>query len=347
MGKVKTKKLDFLNREVSNVILGTMPLFSGDLEEHFAHLDMAVEEGINFIDTAIAYGGSEISIGKWMAARKNRKDIVIITKGCHPSPDRNRVTPKDLAEDLFKSLERLETDYIDIYLLHRDDPDLPVGPIVEALNEHFAAGRIKSFGASNWTHQRIQEANDYAAAHGLEPFRASSPGYSLAEQAENAWAPGAVTISGPTEQAARDWYAANQMPVFAYSSLARGFFSGMVTRKRWEAEKSHIMDMGVLFSGKATKDQLTGHGETIDPICAKQFCIESNFKRLDRAMELAKEKGCTVAQIALAFITSGKMNVFPVSGVANRSELKSSIDAANIVLTEKEHDWLDLKINSR
>ncbi|RCX09865.1 aryl-alcohol dehydrogenase-like predicted oxidoreductase [Anaerobacterium chartisolvens] len=344
---MKTKKLDFLNKEVSGVILGTMTLFSGDVNEHMEHLDMAVEMGVNLLDTAIGYGGSEISIGKWMKARSNRKDVVVITKGCHPGPNGKRVNAKDLAEDLNRSLERLDTDYIDIYLLHRDDLDLPVGPIVEALNEHFAAGRIKSFGGSNWTHKRIQEANDYAKAHGLEPFRASSPSYFLAEQAAEPWAPGTVTISGPAGEAAREWYAANQMPVFAYSSLARGFFSGMVTRERWEAEKDRIMSPGVLFSGNATKDQLTGRGETIDPICAKAYCVEPNFKRLDRVKILAEEKGRTIAQIALAFIVNSKMNVFPVSGVANRAELQSTIDAVNIELTDKELAWLDLKIDNR
>lgn len=344
---MKTKRLDFLNREVSNVVMGTMPLFSGDLAEHFEHLDMAAELGVNILDTAIGYGGAEISIGKWMTARKNRKDNVIITKGCHPGPNGKRVTPKDLTEDLYRSLDRLETDYIDIYLLHRDDLDLPVAPILEALNEHFAAGRIKSFGGSNWTHQRLQEANEYAAKHGLEPMRISSPSYSLAEQACEPWAPGTVTISGPTEEAARQWYAANQMPVLAYSSLARGFFSGTVTRERYEAEKDHIMSAGILFSGQATKDQRTGHGETIDPICAKAYCIEPNFQRLDRVMTLAKERGVTIAQIALAFITNNKMNVFPISGVANKDELKSTIAAVDLTLSPKEIDWLDLKTDNR
>jgi len=344
---MKTKRLDFLNRDVSGVIMGTMPLFSGDLAEHFEHLDMATELGVNILDTAIGYGGAEISIGKWMTARNNRQNNVIITKGCHPGPNGKRVTPKDLADDLYRSLERLETDYIDIYLLHRDDLDLSVAPIVEALNEHFAAGRIKSFGGSNWTHKRIQEANEYAISHGLEPMRISSPSYSLAEEACEPWAPGTVTISGPDGEAARAWYAQNQMPVFAYSSLARGFFSGTVTRERYEAEKDHIMSAGILFSGNATKDQRTGHGETIDPICAKAYCVEPNFQRLDRVMILAKEKGCTIAQIALAFITNNKMNVFPISGVANRSELKSTIAAIDITLSPKEIDWLDLKTDNR
>lgn len=339
---MKMKKLDFLNREVSPIIMGTMPLFSGDLREHFDHLDMATEMGVNFIDTAIGYGGAEISIGKWMTARHNRQDIVLITKGCHPGPDGKRVNPKDLFEDLSRSLERLETDYIDIYLLHRDDLDKPVGEIVEALNSHKEKGLIKSFGVSNWTHERISEANEYARAHGLSGFTASSPQYSLAEEYAEPWAPGTVTIAGPQNSAARNWYTQNQMPVFAYSSLARGFFSGTITRERWLSEKDHLMSPGVLFSGQATKDQLTGRGETMDPIMANAYCGESNFKRLDRVRQLAQDKHVTVAQIALAFISNSPMNIFPVSGVANRNELQSTLGAVNIKLTQQEHDWLDL-----
>jgi aryl-alcohol dehydrogenase-like predicted oxidoreductase len=344
---MKLKRLDFLNREIGQVIMGTMPLFSGVPEEQFPHLDMALELGVNTLDSAIGYGNSEITIGKWMKARNNRKDVVVITKGCHPNQSGKRVNPTALQEDLFRSLDRLDTDYIDIYFLHRDDLDLPVAPIVEALNEHFRAGRIKSFGGSNWTYQRLQEANNYAKAHGLEPFRVSSPNYSLAEQACEPWAPGCVTISGPTEEEARAWYTASQMPVFAYSSLARGFFSGVVTRERYLAEKGHFMSPGILFSGKATHDQLTGHGETIDPICAKAYCTDANFDRLDRVMAMAKEKDCTIAQIALAFIANSPMNVFPISGVANREELMSSIAAVDIVLTQKDLDWLDLKSDVR
>jgi len=344
---MKYKRLDFLNREVSNIILGTMPLFSGNAEDHFPHLDMAFEMGCNIIDTALGYGDSEVTIGKWMKARNNRKDIVLITKGCHPTMYRKRVTPFDIATDLHESLARLGTDYIDIYLLHRDDLDQPVGPIVEELNKHFRAGKIRAFGGSNWTHQRLEEANQYAKEHGLEPFRVSSPSYSLAEQACEPWAPGCVTISGPEGEEARAWYAETQMPVFAYSSLARGFFSGRVTRERFLAEQGKFLDARVLFSGKATREQLTGHGETIDPICAKAYCTDANFTRLERATELAKEKGCTVAQIAISFIVNGKMNVFPISGVANREELQSNIEAVEIKLTQKELDWLDLKTDTR
>ena len=145
-----------------------------------------------------------------------------------PYPRRaNRVTPEDIAADLDESLRQLGLDTIDLYLLHRDDPDVPVGPIVEALNEHLRGGKIRAFGGSNWTHERIAEANAYAADHGLVPFVASSPQFSLVEQVDEPW-PGCISIGGPDNAAARDWYQNNQMAMFAWSSLAGGFLSGAV-----------------------------------------------------------------------------------------------------------------------
>ncbi|NQT52881.1 aldo/keto reductase, partial [bacterium] len=158
-----------VGKPVSRLVLGTMIINAGEMERSAALLDDAVAVGCTTLDTAHVYGGgnSERAIGQWMDARGNRDAIVVLSKGAHPNQDRRRVTPFDIAADLHDSLARLRSDYIDLYLLHRDDPDVPVGPIVEALNEHRAAGRIRAFGGSNWTHTRIAEANAYADAHGL------------------------------------------------------------------------------------------------------------------------------------------------------------------------------------
>src|SRR5512134_3917844 len=166
-------KIPGLNKPVARVIQGGTMLGS-DLDEaqSFALLDQVYELGCNTIDTAHVYSGgnSERVIGRWMQTRGVRDRIVIITKGAAHSDDRRRMTPFDIASDLHDSLARLKTDYVDLYLLHRDDPDLPVGPVINTLNEHLRAGRLRAFGASNWSHGRIESANAYARANGLEPF---------------------------------------------------------------------------------------------------------------------------------------------------------------------------------
>jgi len=315
-----------VEKHVSRLVLGTMIINTRELENSFNLLDSVFELGCTTLDTAHGYAGgdSERAIGRWMEERGNRDKVVVLTKGAHPNSDRKRVTPFDITSHLHDSLARLRTDYIDIYLLHRDDPDVPVGPIVEILNEHLQAGRIHAMGGSNWTHQRIQEANEYADAHGLVPFAASSPNFGLAEQVEDPWGPGCVSLSGPKEAAARAWYEKSQMPVFAYSSLGRGFFSGRITRENFEAQK-----------------------DSIDGACLRAYCHEQNFKRLDRVQILAEEKGMTVPQIAVAYIMNQPLNVFALVGAVNRDEFKANVEACELKLSPEEIDWLDLRSDIR
>jgi len=319
-------KVEGIDNPISRLVLGTMIINTRELEKSFELMDAAIDLGCTTLDTAHVYAGgdSERAIGRWMEARGNREEVVILSKGAHPNGDRKRITPFDIAADLHDSLARLRSDYIDIYVLHRDDLDVPIGIIVEALNEHLAAGRVRAIGGSNWRHERIQEANEYAEKHNLVPFTASSPNFGLAEQVNDPWGPGCVGISGPQEIEARKWYEETQMPIFAYSSLGRGFFSGRITRENFESMK-----------------------DSIDGACLNAYCHEVNFKRLDRVQILAKEKGMSVPQIAVAYIMNQPLNVFALVGVANRDEFKANTDACNLKLTKEEVEWLDLRRDER
>ena len=315
-----------IDKPVSRLVLGTMIVNTARLEESFELLDAAVEAGLTTFDCAHVYGGgnSERAMGQWLTARGNREEVVILSKGAHPNQDRVRVTPFDIQADLHDSLARLQTDYIDIYVLHRDNPDVPVGPIVECLNKLHAQGKIRAFGGSNWTHQRLQSANDYAHAQGLIPFSASSPHYSLAEQVDDPWGPGCVGISGPAQAEARAWYVETQMPAFAYSSLARGFFSGRISRANWAEVQ-----------------------ESVDGACKRAYCHEVNFQRLDRAAKLAAEKGASVPQIALAYVLGQPLNLFALIGAANADEIAANVAALELSLTDAEMAWLDLRADER
>ena len=288
-------------------------------------LDGCFEAGVTTFDTGHNYGGgrSERLLGEWMSTRGNREDIVILTKGAHHSSDRKRVTPFDIASDLHDSLARLQSDYIDLYLLHRDDPSVPVGPIVDTLNEHKEAGRIHVFGASNWTHERIEEANTYAAANNLSPFTVSSPNFTLAFESEPPWE-NCISISGDPGADARAWYATNEMPLFLWSSMAQGFFSGRFNRDSFDAYRDQIPES-----------------------CLRAYCHDENFERLSRVETLAAEKGLAVPQVALAFILNHPLDLYTIIGTLNRDECRSNVEALDIELTRTEMEWLDLKRDSR
>jgi len=219
--------IEGLGGRASRIVLGAGWFGPERMEAVSEILDAFLAAGGTAVDTAHIYGNgaSERALGKWLRESGRREDLVIITKGAHPdlSDWVPRVNPEAITQDLSESLERLGVETIDLYLLHRDDAGVPVGSLVECLNEHVAAGRIRAFGGSNWTHQRIQEANDYATTHGLQGFVASSPHLALAV-ARNFRYPGVVLLSGDT--AALEWYRQSQFPLFSWSSQASGFFAG-------------------------------------------------------------------------------------------------------------------------
>jgi len=314
---MKSVKLPGNDKPLSQIIMGTMIIGLNNYQESAALLDNAIKYGINSFDLAFVYGGgdSERAVGKWMEERKNREDVFIITKGAHPDSNGSKVTPAGITGDITESLNRLRTDYIDAYLLHRDDLTKPVSMIIDVLNEHYNAGRIRAFGGSNWTHERIEEANNYAAANNLMPMTVSSPNYGLCEQVEDPWGPGCVTISGEIGAAGREFYKKTKIPVFAYSSLGRGMLSGRVNRENYK--------------------------NLLDGAALRAYAHEVNFKRLDRARELAEQKNVSVPQIALAYILHQNFKVFPIVGTASEKEIAETVAVTDICLTEQECLWLE------
>ncbi|CAA9579190.1 MAG: Putative oxidoreductase, partial [uncultured Thermomicrobiales bacterium] len=162
------------------------------------------ERGGTTFDTAWQYGGGvcEELLGRWVEARGVREGLVIIGKGAH-TPNCN---PAAVTTQLFTSLERLRTEYVDLYLLHRDNPAIPVGEFIDVLNEHQRAGRMRAFGASNWSIERIEAANEYARSHGLAGFAVVSNNFSLARMVEPVWA-GCIAAS---DTRSRAWFAETQ-----------------------------------------------------------------------------------------------------------------------------------------
>lgn len=312
-----------IGKPVSRLVQGTIMLSEADLAGSFALLDAVWAAGGTAFDTAHSYGAGEKEriLGRWIAERGIRERVVILDKGAHPEAGRDRrVTPEDITADLLESLERLGTDYIDLYVLHRDDPEVPVGPLVEILSEHCRAGRIHAFGGSNWAYERVREANEYAAAHGLVPFAVSSPNFSLAEQVRPPWK-GCLSVSGRQGAAARRWYREQGMPLFTWSSLAGGFFSGRFSRTN-----------------------LAEFTAPIDQVCIEAYAYEENFRRLDRAREMAEARGLSIPQVAMAYVANqADDDIFALVGCANGDEFRQNAAALDLELTPQELAWLDLR----
>jgi aryl-alcohol dehydrogenase-like predicted oxidoreductase len=302
-----------LGRDLSRLVLGSMVFSLEALDLTYDLIETWLELGGNIIDTAHVYSGgnSERAMGRWFQERGRRDDVLVLSKGAHHNADRRRVTPEDITCDLRDSLARLKTDTIDLYLLHRDDPDVPVGPIVEALEGHRRAGRIRAYGGWIWSSSRLEEANAYARAHGLQGFTASSPNLSLAVQNEPVWAD-CLSASDPISRA---WYEREQMPLFAWSSQAGGFFTGLYTPDNFDNE-----DM------------------------ARVYYSERNWERLRRATEMGKQKGeYTANQVALAWVLHQPFPVFALIGPRTIEELNSSVAAIDLELTPEEVRWLNLE----
>ena len=302
-----------IERPVSRVVLGSNGLRADDPAQVAGIIERYLERGGNMIDTANIYEGgrSERSIGDWLRRSGRRGEILLLTKGAHHDKRGKRVTPAEISFDLGQSLERLGVPAVDLYLLHRDDPDVPVGPIVETLNAHAARGRIRAFGGSNWSQQRLSKATAYARRQGLTPFAASSPNLALAVPKEPMWAD-CVSIAGDAKALA--WYRRTGMPIFSWSSQAGGFFTG-----RFTPDKPDNADM------------------------VRVYYDDANWERYRRAESLGKELGFSAIQIALAWVLSQPdLNVFALIGPRSLEELESSLDAAELELTPKQVRWLNL-----
>lgn len=304
---------------VSRLVMGSMVFSIENQQRTNDLLDRFVAAGGTAVDTARVYskGTSEEAFGNWLKERGARDEIVVIGKGAHHDSQtlERRVNAAAIHEDIQISLKSMQLERMDVYILHKDDEGAPVGPVVEALNEENAAGRIGAFGGSSWTHTRIAEANAYAEAHNLKPFAVSSPNLALAVPVEPMWA-GCVTLAGDPD--ALDWYERTRMPIFAWSSQARGFFSGRYT------------------PGMS--------GETMDQQnVIRTYFSDENWERYRRAESLAGEKGCNLRQIALAWVLHQPLELYALIGPATVEELDDCLGALDVKLTEEELLWLNLQ----
>lgn len=306
---------------VSKIVLGA-DYFGTTVseEEAFRLLDTFIEAGGNCVDTARMYaewipgggGASELLLGRWLKARRNRNGIIISTKGAHPKlghMDVNRLSRKEIEADLDESLKALGTDVIDIYWLHRDDPNYPVEEIMETLTLLAGKGKIRAAGCSNWSTARLEEANRAASKNGFTSFVASQVQWSLAASTPEAHGDPTIICMDSREH---DWYLKNQFPVFAYSSQAKGFFT------------------------KAIEQGM----EALNEKSKNRFVTPDNMARLERVREYSRQSGLAPTAVALGYLLCNQVPAIAIVGCKKLGQLQDSLTAADVKIDKKTVDWL-------
>ena len=295
-----------LDKKVARIVMGGMlenNIFQAP--QGMAMYDDYFERGGNCFDTGYIYGTSDAVLGHWINSRGVRNEVVTLVKGAH-TPHCN---PASLTSQLLESLDRMQTDFTDLYMMHRDNLEIPAAEFIDVLNEHVAAGRIKAFGGSNWSNERVQEANNYAASKGLQGFSAVSNNFSLARMVDPIW-DGCIASS---DAQSRAWLTENQLALMPWSSQARGFFV--------RGDRNF----------------------TADNELVRCWYSDDNFARLERVREMAKTKSVLPIELSLAYVLNQPFPTFPLIGPQTIDETRSSLSALRIQLTPDEVKYLNLE----
>lgn len=267
------------------------------------------EAGGNGFDTGFVYGGGhhEALLGQWLKVRGVAREAKVIVKGAH-SP---YCLPDVIRAQLEISLERLGLERAPVYIMHRDNTDVPVGEFVEALNVLNAEGLIGAFGGSNWTVDRIRKANAYALANSLKPMEILNNNLSLAVMEKPVW-PGCVTSN---DAGALAFLRKSGITHLSWSSQARGYFLD-------PSERSELPE------------------GTAPDIC---FASTDNLRRRERAKWLAAEMGVLPHNIAMAWVLEQAFPSLALIGPRSPGEIVSTISGLGTVLSERDLAWLNLE----
>lgn len=328
MKKVKMSGTDL---ELSTICYGTGNFGEKlDREAAFAVLDRFLDGGGNFIDTANVYcrwiGGmgnsSERYIGQWLKSRKAGNKVVIATKGGHydfEKPQKCRVTPEEIQKDLEESLRTLGLEQIPLYWLHRDNPAVPIEELVDFMEELAAGGKIKYYGASNFTKERMEQAQIYAAKKGIRGFCAVSNQWSLAKVN-----PGKNLNQDPSlvmmDKHYYFWHTKKHMPIVPFSSSAQGFF-----QKLYQA--------GVVAENGEIRE--SGNLHKLDRRLMDAYLNPGNLRIYEILCQASKETGLSVLCLALLGLMGNEFQVFPVVSASKEKHMQEIIEAGEQEIDKK------------
>lgn len=311
-------KIEILGKtglKVSNICFGAGN-FGDSISETLAYelMDAYAAVGGNFLDTANIYGkwlpagenASEQIVGRWLKDRGMKQQMVVATKGGHYDLNRKdlcRVTKEEIKKDLDESRLALGLDCIELYWLHRDNESVPVGELLEWMEELVKRGDIRYYGASNFRLARMKEADAYARERGIQGFSAVSNQWSLAKENPETAAGKDPTMTA-MDDAFYDWHCQSGMPSIPYSSTAQGFFA------KYE------------------------EGRLNDRMNAK-YWNPGNLEAARILEALAKESGLSPFELSLSWLLSQAFQVIPVTTASSVTQIQSYKRAGDFIIPEE------------
>jgi aryl-alcohol dehydrogenase-like predicted oxidoreductase len=311
---MKTRKLGGSGLEVSPICLGGNVFgWTADESASFSILDAFVDAGFNFIDTADVYsrwvpghkgGESETVLGHWFKRSGHRKKVILATKlGIEMAPDKQGFSKAYILREVEESLQRLQTDYIDLYQSHKDDPNTPLEETLEAYDQLIKQGKVRAIGASNYSAERLAESFKMSKEHGLPRYECLQPHYNLYERAgyEN-------DLEGLCLK--------EGIGVIPYFALASGFLTG-----KYRSESD-------LAQGP--------RGQMV-----KKYLDERGFRILGALDEVAKKLHSKPGEVAIAWLIARPSITAPIASATSVEQLKELVDAANLQLDPASIKTLD------
>lgn len=301
---------------VSRLSLGTMTfgsdpsmpnIYKVSMEDARAMVEKSIDAGVNFIDTANGYskGQSETMLGELLGAR--RKDLVLATKVGFRSGDavtEAGLSKRHILEACDASLRRLNTDYVDLYIVHKEDPFTPLEETLEALDSLVRAGKVRYLGFSNWAAWKAAAALEMQKANNWAKFTSGQMYYSL--------------VGRDVEYDVVPFMLHSGLSMNVWSPLAGGFLSGKYTRENLKESDNRLSGFDFLPTDK-----------------------ELGFRVVERMREMADSHGASVAQVALAWLLGKPYVSSIIVGATKLHQLEDNLKAVEVKLSEEELNELD------
>jgi aryl-alcohol dehydrogenase-like predicted oxidoreductase len=308
------RKLGKTGLEISPLVFGGNIFgWTVDQATSFKLLDAFIAAGFNSVDTADIYskwvpghtgGESEIILGEWMRRSGNRKKVIVATKvGMEMGDGKKGLSKSHILRSAEDSLRRLQTDYIDLYQSHNDDPDTPLEETLGAYAELIRQGKVRAIGASNHKAERLAAAIEASKKSGLPAYQTLQPNYSLVERADY-------------ENNLEPLCQKEGLGVINYYPLASGFLTG---KYRSESDAA----------GKARAHNVTKH------------LNERGFKILGALDQVAKKYNATPAGISLAWLLARPSITAPIVSATNLEQLNDLIPSVDLALDRDSIEFLN------